>query len=207
MQQVNLFLPEFRPNSEPLRAIHMAWGLLFVFVLMLAVSLHTYRQHSQLAHQVAQVKQAQEALQAQLKILSAQKPVQTGTDLTAKIQKLQSDLQRRKQLSLMIASQNLGNNKGFSAQLMALANAVPSTLSIESFSLQNGGTYAELSGKARGADQVPLYLQKLRADPSFANVGFGVLNIERDEKSSEILDFTLAKTTDKNQKQNVRGER
>jgi hypothetical protein len=99
----------------------------------------------------------------------------------------------------MISHQDLGNDKGFSAQLNALAKASLNTISLETFSLQKGGTYAELSGKTRSADQIPLYVQKLRSDPSFANVGFGVLNVQRDENSG-LLQFSLAKAVEDKEK-------
>jgi hypothetical protein len=195
MQQINLYLPEFRPNREPLRAMHMPWGLLAVFILLLAVSVYRNQQHTQLLIQLTQAQQTQQTLQTQLQNVTAQIAAPNSVDLDKKIQQLQKDLQRRQQILAIISSKDLGNDKGFSAQLTALAEAALNTLSIETFSLQQGGTYAELSGKARSADQIPLYLQKLRASESFANVGFGVLNIIRDEKNNGLLQFSLAKTT------------
>jgi len=96
----------------------------------------------------------------------------------------------------MISSQDLGNDKGFSAQLNALAQASLNTISVKSFSLQRGGKYAELTGLTRSADQIPLYLQRLRKDPSFTDVGFGVLSIERDTEQGGLLKFSLAKAKD-----------
>ncbi len=196
MQQINLYLPEFRPSREPLRTIHMAWGLLGIFIVLILVSVFNSHQHTQLLQQLTQAQQAQQTLQAQLQILTPQKSAQpdVNVDVDAKIQQLQKVLQRRQQVFAMISSQSLGNQKGFSAQLTTLAQASLNTISLETFSLQRGGTYAELSGKARSADQIPLYLQKLRTDPSFANVGFGVMNVERDKNNNGLLQFSLAKS-------------
>jgi len=196
IQQVNFYLPEFRPSVEPLRAIHMAAALLAVFIVLLITTLVTYYQYAQLSHEYAKVDQIQKTLQAQLEKASSTKPALSGPDLDAKIQKLEKELERRQELASIVASQNLGNDKGFSGQMMALANASLDSISLETFSLQNGGNYAELSGMARSADQIPLYIQKLRADPSFANVGFGVMNIERGEGSGGELQFSLAKAVD-----------
>ncbi len=193
MQHVNLYLPEFRPSRDPLRAVHMLWGLLGTFLLLLLVSFYAQTQHQHLSQQLIQAQQANDALTAQLKILTPQKPSQTTAEADVKIQQLQSALQRRQRILAMISSQNLGNSDGFSAQLRTLAQASLNTISLDAFSLQNGGTYAELSGKARSAEQIPLYLQKLREDPSFAHVRFGVLNMERDKESSGLMHFSLAK--------------
>lgn len=207
MQQINLYLPEFRPSRDSLRAVHMGWGLLGIFILLLVVSAYTMYQQTLLREPLAQSQQEQQNLHAQLQILATQKPAQSGADLDLNIQQLQQELQRRKQILAMISSQNLGNDKGFSAQLSTLAQASLNTISLETFSLQNGGTYAELSGKARSADQIPLYLQKLRADPSFAHVGFGVMNVTRNEPANGLLQFSLAKSVGDSAKNSMLGEK
>jgi len=196
MQQINLYLPEFRPNREPLRAIHMLWSSLAFLVLLLCFSLYSNQQQGLLQKQLVTEQQSQEALQAQLKSLTAQKPAQASVDLDIKVAQLQKNVQRHQQILAMISSQDLGNDKGFSAQLNALSQASLNTISVESFSLQRGGKYAELTGLTRSADQIPFYLQRLRKNPSFAEVGFGVLNIERDAEQGGLLKFSLAKAKD-----------
>lgn len=196
MQQINLYLPEFRPNREPLRSIHMAWGGLGFLVLLLCFSFYSHHQSGLLEQQLVAEQKSQETMQAQLKILSVQKPAQASAELDAKIIKLQKSLQRHQQILSMISQQDLGNDKGFSAQLNALGQASLNTISVETFSLQRGGKYAELSGLTRSADQIPLYLQRLRRDASFSDVGFGVLNVERDKHQSGLLKFSLAKAKD-----------
>ena len=196
MQQINLYLPEFRPNREPLRAIHMLWGALALLILLIGFSVYSNHQHGLLQQQLLAEQKAQETMQAQLKVLTAQKPAQASADLDLKITQLQKNVQRHQQILAMISSQDLGNDKGFSAQLNALAQASLNTISVQSFSLQRGGKYAELTGLTRSADQIPFYLQRLRKDPSFSEVGFGVLNIERDKEQGGLLKFSLAKAKD-----------
>ena len=196
MQQINLYLPEFRPNREPLRAIHMLWGGLAGLVLLLCFSVYSSHQHRLLQHQLATEQKTQATMQLQLKALTAQKPALASAELDGEIAQLQKNVQRHQQILAMISRQDLGNDKGFSAQLNALSQASLNTLSVESFSLQRGGKYAELTGLTRSADQIPLYLQRLRKDPSFTEVGFGVLNVERDAEQSGLLKFSLAKAKD-----------
>lgn len=196
MQQINLYLPEFQPNREPMRAVHMLIGLGVVIVLLIALSVMSHFQLKKLQQKVKLEQQAQDVLQQQLNLLTAKKPVNGGTDLDIKIDALQKDLQRRNQILGMISNKNLGNNHGFSAQLKSLAKAALPTVSIETFSLQSGGSYAEMSGKATSADQIPLYLKKLHSDPSFAQVAVGVLNVQRVENNSNLLSFRLAKAED-----------
>lgn len=196
MQQINLYLPEFRPNRQLLRAIHMLAGIAVLLVVLLGFSVYANQQQVLLQQQLVSEQKTQAVMQAQLNTLSAQKPVQASTALDEEIVALQKNLQRHQQILTMISSQDLGNDKGFSAQLNALAQASISSISVEGFRLLRGGKYAELSGLTRSADQIPLYLQRLRNDPSFAQVGFGVLNIERDESQAALLKFSLAKAQD-----------
>ncbi len=195
MQQINLYLPEFQPNREPLRAIHMLWAGLMLIILLILFSIYSNHQYKLLEQQLAGEKAAQQNMLTQLQAISAKKPAQTSAQLDAKIAQLQKNLQRHIQILSMISHQDLGNDKGFSAQVSALGQASLNTMSIDSFSLQRGGKYAELKGLTRSADQIPLYLQRLRKDPAFAEVGFGVLAIERDTQSG-LLKFDLAKAKD-----------
>lgn len=204
MQQINLYLPEFRPNREPLRAIHMLWAGLALVGLLVLFSIYSSYQLSSLEAQLAQEKIAQQNMQSQLQLINTKKPAQNSAELDGKIEQLQKKLQRHSQILSMISHQDLGNDKGFSGQLNALGQASLNTISIEAFSLQRGGKYAELSGLTRSADQIPLYVQRLRKEAAFADVGFGVLNIERDEQSG-LLKFHLAKA--KTEKELAGGQR
>ncbi len=133
MQQVNLYLPEFRPNREPLRAVHIAWGGLALLILLVAFSFYSHSQQKAIEAQLAQEQAAMQSLQSQLTLLSAKKPAQSSAELDIKIAQLQKNLQRHLQILSMISHQDLGNDKGFSAQLRALGQASVNTVSIESF--------------------------------------------------------------------------
>ena len=198
MQQINLYLPEFRPSREPLRAIHMLWAGVALLVLLICFSLYSNHKYNVLLQQLEVEKKNQESIQAQLLILSSKKPAESSVEVDTKISQLQKSVERHQKILTMISHQDLGNDKGFSAQLVAMGQASLPSVSVQSFSLKRGGRYAELAGVTHHADQIPLYLQRLRQDPSFSEVGFGVLNIERDEKESGLLTFTLAKAKGKN---------
>jgi Tfp pilus assembly protein PilN len=191
MQQINLYLREFQPSREPLRAIHMAWGALIFLVLLVIWTVFDSHNIKQSEQKLAQEQLELQSLQAQTQALESQRPAQGSLELDGKIADLQKNILRHKKILSMISHQELGNDKGFSMQLKAMGDAALNTLSINSFSLQRGGRYVELAGVARSADQIPLYLQKLRASPSFKDVSFGVLRVERDSQQSGIVNFSL----------------
>lgn len=192
MQQINLYRAEFRPNREPLRAIHMAAGLALFLVLLFCVAIYSHVQNANLTEQIAQEKKSFEAAQLELQKLSLLQPKNQAAQLELEKQRLEYERDRRKQILSVISRQDFGNAEGFSGQLQSMARQSLDTVAVDAFSLQKGGTYLELSGKTSKADQVPLYIQRLRTEPAFARVGFGVLTVERKMPGTSFLDFNLA---------------
>lgn len=192
MQQINLYLAEFQPSREPLRAIHMLW-IAIAFVLLLALlSYLSQRSNQQMQVQLNQQNAQLLQLDQRLSELKRNQPQANLAQLDEQIAQLSRDLQRRQRLVGIVSSSNLGNSAGFSAQLGALSRQSLDTLSLQAFSLRRGGGYAELLGKTTAGDQVPLYVQRLRSEASFANTAFGVLQIEPALDEPGLLAFSLA---------------
>ena len=195
MQQINLYLPEFQPNREPLRSIQMLWGLGVCILLLIIVSVLSANANRERVRALEQSRTQLEQLKAQVTQLEQQRPRNNLAELDAQIVQLTQELDRRGQIFNIIANKNLGNNSGFSAHLQALGRQSLDTVSLSVFSLQQGGNYAEFAGTTRAADQIPLYLQRLRTEPVFAQSAFGVLNLEPVKNNQGLFDFSLAKQT------------
>ncbi len=195
MQQINLYLPEFQPNREPLRSIQMLWGLGVFIVLLIIVSVLSVNANHERELALVQSRAQLEQLKTQIAQLEQRRPRSNLAELDAQIVQLTQELDRRGQIFNIIANKNLGNNTGFSAHLQALGRQSLDTVSLSVFSLQHGGNYAEFAGKTRAADQIPLYVQRLRSEPVFAQSAFGVLNLEPVKNNQGLFDFSLAKQT------------
>lgn len=204
MQQINLYLPEFRPNRKPVRAEHMLWAAGVLLLLLIFWSFWSFQQTQAMAEKVALEQRELEQLQEQVQDLTARQPRRQGPDLETEIERLDSEIRRRENIRLLITQQNLGNAEGFSAQLQALARQSMTDLALQHFSLQQGGGYVELGGRVRQAERVPEYLQRLRLEPSFTLVRFGVMNVEQDESSEPGLKFSLSKAEAKGDTPNAR---
>lgn len=196
MQQVNLYLAEFQPNREPLRSIHMLWGFMLCIGLLALVSLFSSKHNRELTLSIEQQRVQLEQLKMQVKQLEQQRPQNNLAELDAQILQLQLESARRDQIFSIIANKKLGNNTGFSAHLQAMGRQSLDTISLSVFSLDVGGSYAEFAGKTRAADQVPLYIQRLRAEPVFAQSAFGVLEIAPGTNNQGLFDFVLAKQSE-----------
>lgn len=193
MQQINLYLQEFQPNREPLRSVQMLWGLGIFIVLLLIVSVFSASANRERAQALAESRAQLEKLKVQVVQLEQQRPHTNLAELDEQIVQLTQELDRREQIFSIIANKNLGNNTGFSAHLQALGRQSLDTLSLSVFSLQRGGNYIEFAGKARSADQIPLYIQRLRSEPVFARAAFGVLNLAPVKNNQGAFEFSLAK--------------
>jgi len=197
MQQINLYLPEFRPNLEPLRSIHMLWGLgaFFVFLVLMAfVSMNT---NAKLKMQLESDRAQVAVMNTQVKQMIEQQPKNNLAALDEELLALTAGLERRNQIFGIVADKDLGNNQGFSEYIKALGRQSMNTIALDVFSLQKGGSYIEFAGKTTSADQIPLYIQKLRTESVFEKVAFGVLNVEQSADTNAILSFSLAKITSK----------
>lgn len=199
MQQINLYLPEFQPNREPLRSIHMLWGMAVFVVLLIATSVFSAQHNREREQEINQSRLQLEQLKAQVAQLEQQRPISNLAELDAQSLRLTQELNRREQILHVIANKNLGNNSGFSAHLQALGRQSLDTLSLEVFSLLEGGNYLEFAGKARAVDQVPLYLQRLRTEAAFAQTAFGVLLAEPQKDATGVFAFFLARQTADNE--------
>lgn len=197
MQQINLYLPEFQPNREPMRSVHMLWGLVLFLVLLVVFSLYTANANKQKGLAVENSRQQLEATKSRLMDLEQQRPQQNLAQLDAEIVRLQNELQRRQQILGVIADKKLGNNSGYSAHLYALGEQALESISLQAFSLQQGGAYIEFAGKTLAADQVPFYIQRLRTQPAFAEASFGVLRITP-ASSGGAFDFFVARENSRN---------
>lgn len=196
MQQINLYLPEFQPNREPLRSIHMLWGLFVFVILLLLFSLFTFNANKTRTLVLENNRQQLEQRKQQLVQLEQQRPQHNLAQLDGEILRLQHELQRREQILGIIANKKLGNNTGYSGHLYALGNQSLETISLQAFSLAQGGRYVEFAGQTRAADQVPLYIQRLRTQTAFADSAFGVLQLK--PVAAGVFEFSLAKEDPRN---------
>lgn len=193
MQIVNFYIAEFQPDRTPLRAPQIAWVLVLTLVLLVVYSLWY---HSQSMRTV----QEQAALQAQLdasknellQVLEGQKSLNINelrTELTAS----RDAIKQRKRTLGLIETQDMGNTVGFSGQLRALASQSQPSVSLESFTLLEGGAQVGLMGSALEPEAVPRYLALLHNTADFSGSTFGVLTVAQNEGAG--FPFTVAAPT------------
>jgi len=192
LQQINLYKASFQPLKEPLMALHIALVIIFFMFALMAVSVYSAVHKNTLAAQLQGLQREQQALENSLVLLRAQSRQSESVRLDAEVEKLQIQLQRRQSIRALIYRQNLGNSRGFSAQLQSLSKHALDDLSLDAFSLTRGGGYFEMSGWTRKSESVPHYLQLLRQSDGFEGVGFGVLMLEQRKTPQRGLYFKIS---------------
>ncbi len=199
MQQVNLYLPEFRPKFNPLggKSFALVW-LIFLVVLgtvQWSLSVERERLASEFASSEAAAKTA--ALE-----LDRQKKIPKGIDKASAedaVNLVQAAIRNREYAQAVIQSKNLGNDKGFSPALTALASLSSQDVTLSEFVLTDGGRQVALQGLAKKGAAVPDYLHRLQGNSSFSDSDFGVLQIEKSSLPGRVT-FSYGKPkTDQDQ--------
>lgn len=190
MQQINLYLPEFRPNRQPFRFIHLLLALPVLLIFLAVVSVSTHIKAKKLQESVFQKEELVKQLSLQLQTIKASKPVENSQSIDVQIAELEQKLQKRKQILSLVTREDFGNMGGFSTYLNGFAEAGLPDIALGSFSLSAGGTYVEFSGDARSASAVPEYIKRLRDQSSFRNARMGVMSIQ--PSSNGVLAFSVS---------------
>lgn len=182
LQNVNLYLPEFRKKKHWLDAEKMALIAGATVALLLVATLGDYWQVLQLRGDLASKQQQHQQVIAATEALLEQYGVQTEDPaLLDSIRELEEDLKSKEALLRFLEGRDPGNASGLSDHLADLARFHVEGLSLTQVTLTNGGRSVALAGQVLKAELVPLYLQNLSKGRSYAGKNFEMLQI--DDKS------------------------
>jgi hypothetical protein len=179
LQNINLYLPEFRKRKHWLDASKMvllAGAALAALVIATAVD---YWQLVSTRDVLADLQSERQALATETAQLVTQYGVQTEDPaLLADIEELQKGLQSKQALLQYLEGRDLGNAVGFSEQMADLARYHVAGLSLSQVTLANGGVSVRLGGEVRQADLVTLYMQNLSRGTSYSGKVFEALKLQ-----------------------------
>lgn len=162
MQQVNLYLPEFRPHKEYVRGIRVLQLGVAMMLVMAVFSAHAYLT----AHNLrAELEMTQRQLYQQTELTNElQQNLARRSSDPALVQEL-SDREQRlaesREMLEFLRGTNLGNINGFSEYLKDLSRASFEGLWLTEFSLLDGGQDVYLKGIAQQSAMVPDFIGRL----------------------------------------------
>ncbi len=185
-QQVNLFQSQFHPDKERMTLVHCSIILFFVGVVFAGLSWLKMDQLNQIEQQISQQEKQHQTMLAQLSKLAAasnknQKTAVKETDIIGKEEELKA---RRELLSTLTGGKH-GSTEGFSDYLLALSRQHVKGAWITGLSVQQGGTKLAIAGSSLKPELAPVYLQNLSNEKVFSGKTFGVMELSRQEVTSE----------------------
>lgn len=186
MQQVNLYLAEFRPKLDLLSAKYMGLLMLIIILGMVVSQVRLVKKNSLLAVEVAAVNEDVKLLETKLTKLKNLPKASDRNKMEESLALVQAAIHNREYAQKVIQSKNLGNDKGFSPALTAIASLSLQDVVLTEFVLRAGGRQVELRGISKKSTAIPQYLHKLQADSAFATSEFGVLQIEKSTVPGQV---------------------
>lgn len=161
-QQVNLYLPEFRPSREWLNATRVLWLVLAAALIMAAVSGYDYWRLTRLQDQQATLQSGLDELARETEELERRvAEAMSNEQLQQELETRQARLQRTRNLLDFLEDTRLGGTEGFSAIMKDLSRASFQGLWLTDVHIAQGGEVVTLQGVARQSAMVPGFIGRL----------------------------------------------
>jgi hypothetical protein len=184
-QQINLYQPIFRKQRQIFSAVTMLQAVGAVAAALLAIYGYGLAKVHALEAEVLQLEGREKAVTTQLMRIDPALSSNRRSELEAEVRRLNATLLDQQRLIDVLREQPLGDTKGFSGYLAALARQRTSELWLTRIGI-NGGTAAiELAGRSLRPELVPEYMQRLGTEPALAGQQFDKLEIALDDETRE----------------------
>ena len=191
MQQINLYLPEFRPKQKILTANIVAICSLGLFAVLLVVAVLDNLQIKSMEQQIVEDESLKKIVKQRVdEMLTVPRPSDEQR-LDRQIVQLREAIRSREQVGRIIEGQSFGNANGFSRAMKSLAKQSLSNIALERIKLSSGGEFVELKGLSTLPESIPQYIQKLQSESSLKNVHYGALSIAENSGPNTLHQFSL----------------
>lgn len=191
-QQVNLFQPMFRREKKVFSALAMLQVLGVVVAALLVLYGYARTQLDGLQAQAALLQTQRAAAEARVEDLAKRYPPRRPSRLLAEeVQRLKKELAGKQRVVELLRSGSLGNTKGFSDYLVALAREHVEGTWLSDIAIGRGGQTVAIAGSTLTPQLVPVYLHKLGEEAAFAGRTFSSMDLRRAKDDPLRVDFEL----------------
>jgi len=161
-QQINLYLPEFRPQNDWLTGIRVLQVSAALLVIIIATTASNFVQRSGLRAELASVTGELEQLTTSTNALQ-QEVARSGSDpeLARELEQREQRLAESRELLKFLSDTNLGNIDGFSEHIKDLSRASFDGLWLTAFNMTGGGESVYIKGLAHQSAMVPNFIGRL----------------------------------------------
>ncbi len=161
-QQINLFLPEFRPQNDWLTGNRVLQVSAVVLLIIVATTVSNLVQRSGLRGELASATDTLEQLTDRTNELQ-QEVARRGSDpeLARELEQREQRLAESQELLSFLSETNLGNIDGFSEHIKDLSRASFDGLWLTQFNMTAGGESVYIKGLTHQSAMVPNFIGRL----------------------------------------------
>lgn len=198
VQQVNLYVPELRPNREMVTAARLVQTVVAVLLVMVLISSWNYWQRSVLRAELA-VAQTELAAQTQRteQIERDAAGRSSNQALLRDIESRETRLAQSRELLEFLRTTTLGNSTGYSEYVKDLSRASFDGIWLTEFRIFGGSDSVVLRGRALQTAMVPDYVGRLSGSQSslqgrlFNRLQSNRVTVPAVEGGGELYEFVL----------------
>lgn len=191
MQQVNLYVEELRPKAVILSLPQLLIMVMVLLLILMALTFWLQKMQHGLESELRVQNSRLERLQALVvEKEQAVSMLRRDDEMAALNERLKDRLQAREKLLQALGTIITTTDYPFSSLLTGLARHPVAGLWLTRMQLQDGGRRIALQGRTGQAEQVPVYLQKLRGETAFLGRTFNGLSVQADER--KVMKFELS---------------
>lgn len=176
-QDINLLPPSMRANRDSMSLSRLSVYMVLVVISMLAVYAYQWQLIYQQRQLLVQQQDSHGLQQQKLDSLQASIPAGEKKRLEQLIEQRKQRLIEIKAKAKEYKSYQLGQRRGFYADLQALENSAQGQVALEQFSILGEQRQIQLLGKALNAAAVPSFLLRLKLQPVMHDIYMDKVNI------------------------------
>jgi len=192
-QQINLYQPIFRKQKKVFSAYTMLQISLFFIFVFAAITAYEMYHLKPMQEQLAKLDVDIAELETRLQKVKTKKQTDAKTKLLkSEIARLTKELEEREQIQQALQDDAIGNSKGFSPYLEALARQHVNGTWLTRVVIKNGGAGLGLEGRTLSSELVPIYIQNLSKEEAMSGASFNVMELKRPEKETAQIAFRVS---------------
>ena len=177
-QQINLYNPIFLKKKKYFSAYTMLQGLGLILAGALAFYAYAAYQVNGLKAQSAETdRQLADVQNRVTKLQQLLKPAQHNQQLQNEIARIEAQLQSREQVVGILQDGSIGNRRGYSAYLHALARQDMEGVWLTGFTISGAHNQMSIDGRSLKAEDIPVYIQRLSREALMRGRTFAALEI------------------------------
>lgn len=192
-QQINLYAEEFRPETNAFQSLFMFQAAGVLVLALVAIYLFAHSEVAGVEVEIQQVSRLESAALDRLKTVGPLILSLTGEQSWAQqLDDANRTLAERQAVLNLINSTTLGKPDGFSGQLHALSRQDVDGIWLTRIVLSAAGNSTRIEGRTYRAELIPVYVQDLTAEPSFATLRFHRFQIANEPDNADAaLRFSM----------------